>query len=107
MFRSSLWNAWLLSVPFVVLGFLFMGTKRDIAQRMSDMTGYNPREKSFTIAASLAPYPFIVATIWASFTPVVTLLVTGLFTYLVGMVLFAFTLRTITRTRHDEPFRVG
>jgi protein-S-isoprenylcysteine O-methyltransferase Ste14 len=31
---------------------------------MSDMTGYTAREKFFTISASLAPYPFVIATIW-------------------------------------------
>ncbi|HEX2966565.1 MAG TPA: hypothetical protein VHO84_12315 [Syntrophorhabdaceae bacterium] len=56
MFKLSLWNAWLLSVPFVVLAFLIMGTKKGIARRMSDMTGYSGKETFSTIAASLARY---------------------------------------------------
>lgn len=107
MSKLSLWNAWLLSVPFVILGFLFMGPKKDIAKRMSDMTGYNQKEKFFTIVASLAPYLFIVVTIWTPFIRVVMLLVIGLLIYFIGMILFAFTLRTIVRTPLDEQFRSG
>ena len=107
IFKLTIWNAWLLSVPFIALGFLFMGTKKDIAKRMSDMTGYNRKEKLFTVAASLAPYPFIIGTIWTPFTAKPLFLCIGLLFYIIGMALFAGTLRTIIRTPHDEPFSSG
>ena len=107
IFKLTIWNAWLLSVPFFALGFLFMGMKKDIAKRMSDMTGYNRKERFFTVAASLAPYPFIIGTIWTPFTAKPLFLCIGLLFYIIGMALFAGTLRTIIQTPHDEPFRSG
>ena len=107
IFRLPIWNAWLLSVPFVALGFLFMAMKKDIAKRMSDMTGYNRKEKFFTVVASLAPYPFMIGTIWTPFTSKSLFLLIGLLFYIIGMVLFAETLRTIIRTPHDERFSAG
>ena len=107
IFRLSIWNPWLLSVPFIALGSLFMGMKKDIAKRMSDMTGYKKKEKFFTVAASLAPYPFMIGTIWTPFTAKSLFLCIGLLFYIIGMALFAGTLRTIIQTPHDEPFRSG
>jgi protein-S-isoprenylcysteine O-methyltransferase Ste14 len=107
IFKLSVWNAWLLSVPFVALGFLFMGMKKDIARRMSDMTGYNRKEKVFTVTASLASYPLMIGTIWTPFTAKPLFLYIGLLIYIIGMALFAGTLRAIIQTPHDEPFRSG
>jgi hypothetical protein len=46
MFRLSVWNAWILSLPFFALVILFMGMKKDMAKRMSDMTGYTKFRES-------------------------------------------------------------
>ena len=74
---------------------------------MSDMTGYSAKEKSFTVAASLAPYPFMLATVWTPFTAVLPLLCLGLLLYVIGMALFAASLRVIIQTPHDQPFSSG
>jgi protein-S-isoprenylcysteine O-methyltransferase Ste14 len=68
IFEPGMCNAWLLSLPFFGLGVIFMGTKMEIAKRMSDLTGYSAKEKSITVAASLSPYPFMLATLWTPFT---------------------------------------
>jgi len=35
MFELTIWNAYLLTFPFCVLGICFMGLRRDIAKRRS------------------------------------------------------------------------
>jgi len=107
MFKLSMWNSWLLSLPFFVLGACFMGFKRDIAKRMSDMTGYSVKEKVSTIVASLAPYPFMFATVWIPFTTMPPLVCVGVLFYIIGMALFAMSLKVIIQTPHDERFNSG
>ena len=107
IFKLSIWNAWLLSLPFCVLGVFFIGMRKDIAKRMSDMTGYRTQEKFFTVVASIAPYPFMIATVWTPLTPMLPFLCLGISLYLVGIVLFAASFRVILQTPHDEPFRAG
>lgn len=107
IFEPVVCNAWLLSLPFFALGVFFMGLKREIAERMSDMAGYSAKEKSITVAASLAPYPFMLATVWTPFTTVFTLLCLGLLLYVFGMALFAASLNTIIQTPYDQPFSSG
>ncbi len=106
-FEIGIWNAWLLSLPFFILAASLLGMKKDIVQRMSDMAGYSAKEKFFTIAASLAPYPFMLATVWTPFTPILPLLCLGLLFSVVGMVLFAASLKVIVQTPHDQPFSAG
>jgi len=105
--RLTFWNAWLLSLPFFALGVFLLFLKKDIAKRMSDMTGYSAREKFFTVVASIAPYPFMLATVWTPFSTVLPLLYIGVALYLLGMVLFAVSLKIVIQTPPDEPFSVG
>ena len=107
IFRLSIWNAWLMSLPFFALGVFLMVMKKDIAKRMSDMTGYSSKEKFFTVVASIAPYPFMLATVWTPFTAKLPLLVIGVALYLLGMTLFAVSLKILIKTPPDEPFSVG
>jgi protein-S-isoprenylcysteine O-methyltransferase Ste14 len=107
IFEPGVLNAWLLSLPFIALGAFFMGMKKETARRMSDMTGYSAKEKFFTCVASLAPYPFMLATVWTPFTTVLPLLCLGLLLCVIGMVLFAATLKVIIQTPHDQPFSSG
>ncbi len=106
-FELCIWNAWLLSLPFFILTACILGVKKDIVKRMSDMAGYSAKEKFFTIAASLAPYPFMLATSWTPFTPILPLLCLGLLFYIVGMALFAASLKVIVQTPRDQPFNAG
>lgn len=84
-----------------------MGTKRDIAKRMSDMTGYTGKERIFTILASIAPYPFMIATVWTPFTKMAPLLCLGILLYTFGIVSFVATLKVIVETRSEDLFRNG
>ncbi len=107
MFELSIWNAWPLSAAFFVVGMVFMGTRKDIAKRMSDMTGYSRKEKLFTVLASIAPYPFMIATIWTPFTKSLSLLSVGILFYIFGMALFIASLKVIIETPRDELFQAG
>lgn len=106
-FELGIYNAWLLSLPFFVFAGIGMGARKDIAKRMSDMTGYTTKEKFFTVSASVAPYPFMLATVWTPFTAALPLLYLGLLLYFSGMALFVLSLKTIIETPHDQPFNSG
>lgn len=113
IFESGIGNVWILSllfmlVPLVALA-VFGGFKRkkQIAIRMSDMTGFTLKEKIFTVSASAAPYPFMLATVWTPFTTVLPLLCLGLLLFLGGIALFAASLKVIIETRPDQPFSKG
>jgi len=100
-------NAWPLVVPFL-LPALFVGTARkDIARRMSDMTGYNAWEKFFTIAASLAPYPFLIATFWTPITSQVLLLYVGIVVYCIGIAAFYAAIWVFAVTSPDIHLSAG
>lgn len=107
MFRLSMWNAWVLSLPFFIIGLFFMGMKKELAKRMADMTGYNARERAFTILASVAPYPFMIVTVWTPFTTILPLLYLGISLYVIGMVLYTASLKAIIRTSSGELFARG
>ncbi len=106
-FELGIGNAWLLSLPFLALVAGMAGVKRRTIKRMSDMAGYTAREKFFTISASLSPYPFMIATVWVPFTPLLTLLYLGLLFYVLGMFLCAASLMVIIKTPPGEPFIAG
>jgi protein-S-isoprenylcysteine O-methyltransferase Ste14 len=71
------------------------------------MTGYTARERFLTIVASIAPYPFMVATLWTPFTLMPALLCLGMSLYATGMTLFVLSLKVIIRTPPHELFSSG
>jgi len=107
MFELSIWNAWPLSLLFTGLGMLFMGTKKDIVKRMSYMTGYSRKEIIFTILPSIAPYLFMIATVWTPFTKKLPLLYLGILLYSFGIVAFVASLKAIVETPRGKLFRAG
>jgi protein-S-isoprenylcysteine O-methyltransferase Ste14 len=106
-FELGFWNAWLMSVPFLALVACMVGRKRDVIKRMSDMTGYSGREKLFTVSASLSPYLFTLATIWAPFTSSLLLVFLGLLVYALGMAMLVASLKAFIGTPLGEPFATG
>jgi protein-S-isoprenylcysteine O-methyltransferase Ste14 len=96
-------NAWLLCLPLVA-GGLYLGiARKDVAKRMSDMTGYTAAEKIITISASIAPYPFMIVTAWTPFTSNKPFLVVGSIVYSFGMALLVSTVHTFVKTPIDIP----
>jgi len=106
-FELGMFNAWLLSLPFVIITTIMVGLKKNIVKRMSDMTGYTAREKFITMSASLLPYPFMIATIWVPLITLLPLLCFGLIVYMLGMAGCVSSLRVIIKTPPDEPFMDG
>jgi protein-S-isoprenylcysteine O-methyltransferase Ste14 len=102
LFRPGACNAWTLFVPLLVQGIYVSGFRKDVARRLADMAGYSTREKAFTVAASIAPYPFMVLTVWTPFTPVTALAGLGLGFYVTGMTGLCGALRAFTRTPPGE-----
>jgi protein-S-isoprenylcysteine O-methyltransferase Ste14 len=100
-------NAWLMGVPFLLPAFFIGAARKDIAQRMSDMTGYNTREKTFTVAASLAPYPFLIATLWIPFTSITPLLCAGIVLYCIGIAGFYAAIWVFSVTPPNMPLSRG
>jgi protein-S-isoprenylcysteine O-methyltransferase Ste14 len=82
-------------VPLLVSGGLVAAIRKDVAKRMSDMTGYTAKEKLFTVAASLTPYLFALWTLWTPFTKSKTLLACGIPVYLTGMAAFLATIYVV------------
>ena len=87
-FRLGLMNAWWLILPLVLTTVYICAMKKELARRMSDMTGYDAGERIFTVSASFAPYPFMIVTVWTPFTTLKPVLYSGLALYLMGAVLF-------------------
>lgn len=103
----GLWNAWLLCAPMVVIGVLVVLPHKQVAQRLSDMTGYGMREKLFTVVASLLPYAFLAASAWTPLGPCGPGLVGGVLVSALGTVGFVSTLGVFTRAPLEEPILRG
>lgn len=71
------------------------------------MTGYENKEKFITVAASLAPYPFMITTVWTPFTSLRSLLFAGLFVYCIGIVTFYATIYIFAITLPEKPLSAG
>ena len=107
IFRLGLMNAWWLIFPLVLPVAYVAATNREVARRMSDMAGYNAGERFFTVLASIAPYPFMIATVWTPFTTLKPALYAGLALYAAGAALYCATLRVFVTTPFDRPFSSG
>jgi protein-S-isoprenylcysteine O-methyltransferase Ste14 len=107
LFQIGITNAWILCVPFLVPAFFIGALRKDIAKRMSDMTGYERKEKFVTIVASLAPYPFIISTVWTPFTSLKSLFFAGIVIYCIGIVAFYATIFVFATTPPDKPLSAG
>ncbi len=107
IFQIGITNAWILCVPFLVPAFFIGAWRKDIAKRMSDMTGYASKEMLVTIAASLAPYPFIITTVWTPFTSLKLLCFAGVVIYCIGIVAFYATIFVFAATPPDKPLSAG
>jgi protein-S-isoprenylcysteine O-methyltransferase Ste14 len=103
----AFWNAWLLCVPMVLSGGVSTCLRRDLARRLSDMTGYTPRERMFTVIASMLPYPFMVLAVFTPFAPPGLLFAAGLLVATLGNAGFAMTLFVFARGSSDQPLRTG
>jgi len=103
----AFWNAWLLCLPMVLCGGVSMALRRDLTRRLSNMTGYTSREKTFTVAASMLPYPFMAIAAFTPFVPTGLLFSIGLLVAVLGNAGFATTLFVFASGSSDQPLRNG
>lgn len=89
-------NAWLLTVPLIAVSVVLGLLRPQVARRMADMTGYPPADRAITIAASIVPYPFFVATVWTPLASVGPLLIAGLLIYALGLAVFVAAVVSFT-----------
>jgi protein-S-isoprenylcysteine O-methyltransferase Ste14 len=74
---------------------------------MSDMTGYSAKERLVTVAASLAPYPFLGVTIWTPIASTRALLISGLALCAMGTAAFFSTLYVFADAPVERPIQAG
>jgi protein-S-isoprenylcysteine O-methyltransferase Ste14 len=89
-------NGWLLIVPLLVPSLLLAMVRPATARRMADMSGYSQRERVATVVASIAPYPFFVATIWTPLVITGLTLPVGLGLFGLGLVLFYWAIASFS-----------
>jgi protein-S-isoprenylcysteine O-methyltransferase Ste14 len=107
VFQLGVMNAWMLCIPFLLPAFFIGAMRKDIAKRMSDMTGYDIKEKFFTISASLAPYPFMAVTAWTPFTTLKPFFCAGIILYCIGIAGFYSTIFVFANTPPNKPLSTG
>ncbi len=98
----GLWNGWLLALPMLLAMGWVPVCKPEVARRMADMTGYTPREKLATVAASLLPYAFLALSVLTPIWPRGLAFSLGLMIYLVGLAGFGAAVLAYARARPDE-----
>lgn len=100
--QIGLLNAWLLSLPMIVI-FAYVATfHRDAARRMADMSGYAPKEKAAAVLASTAPYPFMILTIFTLISSSKTAVIPGALSYAIGLIGFLSAVTSYTKISPGE-----
>ena len=97
--QINLFNSWIFSAPVILVGVYIAVFHRDTARRMADMTGYSGKEKAAAVAASIAPYPFVVLTVFIPLSSSVSALAIGALLYAAGMAGFVASVASYTKTR--------
>lgn len=101
------WNAWLLLSPMILCGGILTAPRKDVAKRLSDMTGYTREEKLFTVVASLLPYPLMGVAVFTPLASSGALLILGGLLSVVGSVGFLSTLLIFIKTPAHQVLQRG
>ena len=94
-------------LPMLASGVLVSARRKDVAKRLSSMTGYTGKEKLVTVTASLLPYPFMGVAIVTPLRAVGVLLFLGVLSSLIGSIGFAATLHVFANTPDEQPLQAG
>lgn len=105
--RISLFNAWFLSAPMIIIFAYVSVFHTATAKRMGDMTGYTPKEKATAVLASLSPYPFMALTVFTPISSHKAAMVIGTLFYTIGLTGFLFAVISYTKIRQGEPATQG
>jgi protein-S-isoprenylcysteine O-methyltransferase Ste14 len=94
----KLFNAWLLTVPILIVGIYIAVRHRDTTKRMADMTGYSRKEKAVTVSASSAPHLFMLLAIFIPLSPSTPAVVIGAPLYAIGLIGFIAAVASYIKT---------
>jgi len=100
--QIKLLNAWFFSLPMVVIFAYVSVFHRDTVKRMADMTGYARKEKAVAVLASLAPYPFMILTVFTPLSSNKAALFVGSVLYATGLMGFVSAVIGYTTTHPGE-----
>jgi protein-S-isoprenylcysteine O-methyltransferase Ste14 len=103
----ALWNAWLLCLPMIVVGGVLTARRKDVARRLSSMTGYSRTEKLVTAIASFLPYPFMGLAVWTPMTTHGARFVLGVLLSGLGNAAFAATLYVFAKAPPNQLLQSG
>lgn len=99
--QLHLFNAWILSVPLIIVGVYIAVFHRATTKRMADMTGYSRKEKVITALASSAPHLFTLLTVFVSLSSNMVAIVIGAPFYGIGLIGFVSAVVSYIKTRPD------
>ncbi len=105
--RISLFNAWFLSAPMIIIFAYVSVFHTATAKRMGDMTGYTPKEKAATVLASLSPYPFMALTVFTPISSNKAAIVIGALLYAIGLTGFLFAVVNYAKSLPGKPAMQG
>jgi protein-S-isoprenylcysteine O-methyltransferase Ste14 len=105
-FEIGLWNAWILIVPLIILWI--SGVKFLFSKRMPEAAP--PSERKVKILSNLLVIIMFGSFIYSIFMPLkigTTWFSTGLFVYLIGLILIAITMINFVTTPMNKPVTKG
>lgn len=105
--QISLFNAWFLSVPMIIIFAYVSVFHTATTKRMGDMNGYTPKEKAAAVLASLSPYPFMIMTVFIPLSANKTAIICGTLLYAVGLIGFLSAVVSYVKIRPGEPATQG
>ena len=102
-FEAGIWNAWILAIVYFLLVYIPPYTLRDINKKMGQGEHYGKIETFTTVV-------FIVLLFYSIFLPLklsTAWFYSGIFIYLLGLVIVGITLVNVATTPLGQPFTKG
>jgi len=102
-FEIGVWNAWILTIVFLLLVYIPVLTLRDYNKKMGQGEHYGKAEIFMNVL-------FYILMIYSVFLPLKLMAVwfyTGLFVYLLGLIILTMTIANVASTPLGKPFTKG
>jgi protein-S-isoprenylcysteine O-methyltransferase Ste14 len=102
-FEIGVWNAWILAIVFLLLVYIPVLTFRDFSKKMGQGEHYGKIE----IFMEILFYVLIIVSISLPLKLKMAWFYTGLFVYLLGLVIMTLTIVNVATTPLGKPFTKG
>lgn len=106
-FELGLWNAWILTLPFLLLWLSWAGLNRERKEDPSVWKRVDKRMGKSNITGQLTIFGALIYSVFSPLKLETTLLWIGLFIYMIGMIFFAMAVLVFTATPKDRPVTKG